>query len=223
MDLKLIILLFTSVLTALVAVIVYLGNPRGIVQRSFVALISFFVIWALFVASVYLSRDAVTATFLTRMTTMASLITAFLFWNFCVQFPVKTLNTSHITRWLFIIMVCAVPLIMLNIGAYREVLPSAEGKIFIMNPLPFAIHIASILSIFGAAYWMLFKKHKLLSGLNKRLVDIVMVAAAIPIVAGLIFNLFFLNRFRNDLYMYGPCFTIFFTLAVAYLIIRSRK
>ena len=80
------------------------------------------------------------------------------------------------------------------------------------------------MAIFFSAYWFLFKKRKTYSGINRKLTDLVLIAAALPIAAGIVLNLFFLDRSVNDSYIYGPSFTLIFTLLVTYKIfIRGEK
>src|SRR3989344_6514757 len=158
MDLKLGILALTVIFTAGLAAVVFIRNPRGEVQRSFLYLITSFIVWSLFVMAVYLSHGNLSLTILTRLTTVASLIVALLFLNFCYRFPNVIAVNRGILSVFIPITLADIMIVILPNGAYRVVTEGAAGKIFIINTLPFFLHTLIIMAIFSSAYWLLFKK-----------------------------------------------------------------
>ena len=104
MDFQLTLLILTGLITALMALYVFMRSPQGEVQQAYIILISFFVLWAFLTSIVYSTSDLVLAAILERVTYVLGLGIAWAFLNFAKKFPYKINQISNAFQIVFALL-----------------------------------------------------------------------------------------------------------------------
>ena len=221
---QLTLVIITIVATALVALIVILRNPKSEIAQSFAVLISFFVLWAALQGFIFISSSAEQTYVAELLTNYLGLGIAWSFLIFAYFFPYKSYRIERgqvvflagATILMFILM--SIPGFIIDITQ-----PWHHGLALPANKINFALYILLFSLIFGNAYQILIKKFLVSTAENKILLLHVIYSSAVPVIAGSILNLLLIEFDEFRYQIYGPSFTLFFTLTVAYLIFIRRE
>ena len=228
MDFKLILILLTIILTVLIAVIVYVRNPKSSLAKSFVVLITSFAVWGIAQAALYAAPTHASAAFADKITYVLGLPLAWAFLNFVYHFPFKTI---HLNRYILITggvinlfslyPVFFQPAIMSKI--YDQPFTSYSPNVG-LSFIYFALYSVGFFTVFIYAYYILIQKYKNAVAENKISILHVLYSTLIAVIGGSITNILLLYFGSFQYQVYGPSFTLVFTLVVAYLIfLRGRK
>ena len=223
MDFKLILILVTIMLTSVTALYIYSRYSEGVVQKSYLLLITTFIVWAVIRVVVYTTQDAGIALIFERSAYIVGILIAWAFFNFAYQFAYRAprISTAYV-RALALLSLIPVMQSFTNYFIRKAFLGSSGAFFDISFPLLVLYDVVFIM-VFGYAFHLLVQKFFESSGETRVSLRYVVISTLIAVAGGFTVNLFhpLLGEFRYQ--VLGPSFTIFFTLAVAYLIIRSRK
>lgn len=225
MDYKLILAILTIVLTSLVAIVVYVRNPKSDVAKSFVILILTFAVWGIAQATLYATSSLQIAYVADVSTYFFGLLIAWSFFTFSYLFPYKAARLNkYILGSLLILTIISFVTILSPGGVVQSVYNNEFGYAFINNKYSYGFYTLVFFLIFGYAYNLLIQKYRSSSAENRLLTLHVIYSSLVPVVAGSLFNLIFILFKRFEYQIYGPSFTLIFTITVAYLIfLRGRK
>lgn len=228
MNLGIFLIILTLVLTSLVVIYVAIRKQRSEVQTSYLVLISFFALWALFTLFVEVAALADIALVFKGLTYVLGLGIAWSFLGFTINFPYRAyqINTFFIKAGILVTTVFLGFLFLvpgtLNL---RVIIDEQFGqKLFSLDYRWLTAYILVFVSISSSAFYILLRKYFTASGESRLQLRLVVVSTMIAFLAGLVFNLLSLYIDQHWLQIYGPSFTLVFTLVVAYLIfLRGRK
>jgi len=221
---QLTLVIITIVATALVALIVILRNPKSEITQSFAVLISCFVLWAAAQGVMYVSMDVRLAYTADVLAFFTALCIAWAFLRFAFLFPSRMFPVrKDVIATLGMASLLIISLILVPGFMIRDIQVWNPGFGFPVNTVQFLVYTTIFFSVFGYAYLILARKYFVSTAENKVLLLHVIYASLIPVTAGSILNLLLLavNQLRYQIY--GPSFTLFFTLTVAYLIFIRRE
>jgi hypothetical protein len=207
------------------AMYIFIRNPRSEISISFIFLIFSFVLWALAQAILYSTSDRATAVLVDRSSYVFALLIPWSFLSFLLVFPYRMRDTNNILRYIniFLSIVCLGLLFFPNLYTY-DVNITHFKKDLLINYYSFTFWVVTYLLIMLHAFIIFYKKYRIAAGESKQQLRYIMGATIIPIIAGSLMNLFlyFLNIY--DFAVYGPSFTLIFTVTVSYLIfLRPRR
>jgi len=224
MNLPIILVYSFSILTnSILALVVFLRNPKSIVNRFFALFTLSIVGWisTLFISTFVTSFRLVNL--LTRLNFAFILLLAYTLFYFSYYFPKKTFNLSPLLHFAFAVETFG--LIILTLlsfeiaGAGRAVsgvMLTIYGKLYSLFVIHFLVYSASSLFI-------LFSKLKKFKGFLKAQIECLLLGLSSALLFGLIMHLLLPWVFRiYNIHLLRPLSTLFFLGFTSYGIIRLR-
>ena len=227
MDFKLYLAILTICLTVLVALVLLIRNPRSNVTRSFALLITSYALWGIAQAALYAAPTHASASLADQITYVLGIPIAWTFLNFVYHFPFKS---NHLNRYILITGG------VINLFSLYPVFfqPSIISKIYdqpftsyssnlSLSITYFSIYSLGFFTVFIYAYYVLIQKYMNSVAENKIIILHVLYSSLIAVIGGSIVNilLLYFGLFRYQIY--GPSFTLIFTITVSYLIFLRPK
>ena len=223
MDLALGSLILTIILTSVVAGFVYGRNPKSDITRSFLLLITGFVLWALGEAFFYASTDLKVLFIADQLTYLFGLGTAWALLLFAIRFAFPWKANNFFLILFSLLTIIAAVLVFYPNAILVSVYSTPGGGREIIHSNLFLLYMLPVLVLFIYSYVILWKKYVNAVGDMRLLIKYVIISSLVPVIAGSILSLGLLYFGIDQYQVYGPIFTLFFTFSVAYLLVRSRN
>lgn len=217
-------LLATVVITVAVSLYVGIIYRTSKLALAFILLISSFAFWAIMQLLLFYSSDPAEVIWLRRITYLCGFPLAWAFFYFSLVFVYPTLGWFKVLRRILIIAsIFSIYLILSsNITITRSLMPST-GKLGYLELSRFIFFVITFYSIVISSLYTFYKKYIASTGENRFVIKCVAFSAAVPFFFGSVFNVYLPYFGFPEYQMYGPSFTLFFSLTVFYLMfIRSR-
>lgn len=223
MDFRLILLIITILTTGILGISVYIRNPRSDVALRFLLLISLFVFWSLAQYVIYASADKSTVLFADRLTYLFGLGIAWAYLSFATYFPyLYSRAQRRMVKILAALSVVAGAVSLMPSLLVHDVAIQTNGPFFVLNFYGFTFYAVVFFAVFIYAFYILAAKYRESAGEHKLQIKYVFVSSLVPVVAGSIFNVLFIYFTIFQYQVYGPSFTLVFTITVTYLLFRKK-
>jgi len=194
------------------------------VAKSYLFLISTFIAWAVFRVIAYISSNLELVLYAERWSYVVGLLIAWTFLNFTSKFPYQKIYYDGLFRTIALVLTTV--LIMYSLyarGLVVAVNVIETDKTFTMSPVGITIYNLTFIVIFAVAFSQIIRKYKQAAGDQKVQLRWVIMSTLIAVIGGLVCNLIFIQLGIFSYQVFGPSFTLPFTLTVSYLILRARK
>lgn len=220
--LELSILLISSVANILLGLLVYIKNPRAITNRLFLMLAITIVAWS------GVNFASVHPVFLSQLTLIRLVLFTGGFLNLSVfltflAFPAAKMPSKSwrkikpaILATLIVMPLTLTPLV------FKELKYSGNGAQPVPNP-GIALFLAQTVILLGASLYILYKKYRTSTGVLRNQLRLILLGVGSTFALIIVNNLLLVVIFNVTFFVpAGPLFTLLFTGALAYAIIKHH-
>jgi len=219
---RLAVLLFTTVVTLLLGLAVWLKNSSLRVNQYYAAFSFCVAAWTLSNALVVQYAHTPYGILWARSAFVSASLIPLAFFLFASVFPVRSPAPSVILTGVLSLaatvaaLLSTTPLVARTASSRDGVLHMTYGP---MHPF-FAIYVLSVL---GYGLFLLYRKLRILTGIQRLQVRYVLLAVALPLFGATVTNLLIPLAFGSSRFsVYGPLFSIPMVAVIAHAIIRHR-
>ncbi len=184
-----------------------------------------FALWAVGQAILYTAKDQELILFVANLTYVFGLAIAWSFLIFAAEFPYRLALIPRVVA--FGVLLSLISLILTYVpNQYRitqDVFITDSVPGFRINKVSFLTYAFTFFFLFIYSFVILILKCQSSTGETKAQLKHVIYSSLVPILAGSFFNLLFISMGIFKYQIYGPMFTLIFTITVSYLIFLRPK
>lgn len=187
-------------------------------------MITFFVLWAVAQAVLYVGGDLRVLLFFDQLAFMTGLGIAWAFLLFAKRFPYSSGSLNRFIVLVFTLLtLISFALMVFDVSPATKQIGTTYIAPFEHNSLFLIFVLITFVGIFLYAYSIFWQKYLSSSGDTRELIKYVFFSSLIPVIAGATLNILFVLLGFFNFFIYSPIFTLIFTFSVAYLLVRSRS
>lgn len=223
MNFEIFLLLVTIVLTTLLAIYIFARNPKGALSRIFILLILSFAFWSIVQLLLYMSANMNDVPILRKITYIFGIPIGWSFLYFALQFPYVTKDFLR-TRYVLAISSLSSALFIFCYKAdiiFTPIEYSGKG-LYLSTPI-YWYFVASFLAPLIVSYIIFYKKLQHATGDMKYKLLLIVISSSIAVFFGSLFDVIFPYFGILSFQLYGPSFTLVFTITVSYIVFLDPR
>lgn len=222
MDIQNIFLFIAAILNFSLGILIFSQVPKKTANFFYTITCFFAGLWAFVLAMFRYTTDLHLALWWMKSAYIAAVGIAFSFLYFVLLFPdIKKLNLN---KQLFIFVPTGIVIFLLLIPTFltKEVILQPWGKDVILGNWEKVIFTFYFISFFFGAIYITWYKHKHTTGIVRTQLFYLFLAASIPGILGVFFNLALPFLGNHKLIWLGPLFTVFMVGTIGYAMVRIQ-